>query len=189
MKLDDGALLSDCTVFYRPSFGRGGMNTANFGEFDAIVSTKTCVYLIESKWEGETRRSGRNIKLSKTQIARHTIFAEYFRMWDRLQGKRSLAASEIGEYLTDTPSKKMTPFSANLANHLQFVFSRIATTKDNGNKKPLKNVVLFLHREEDEKLNVSVDPEDFIPILMGCPPSLDSENGCWFFEMDDGRSE
>jgi hypothetical protein len=38
----------DCLVFYRPSFGRsGGVESAEFGEFDAIIAPKEKFYLVE----------------------------------------------------------------------------------------------------------------------------------------------
>ncbi len=38
---EDKTLLSDCLVFYRPSFGRsGGSKSAEFGEFDAIIASR-----------------------------------------------------------------------------------------------------------------------------------------------------
>jgi len=182
-KLGDESKQSDCTVFYRPSFGRGGSNTANFGEFDAIVSTKTHVYLIESKWEGEKRVPRRSVNLSKPQCDRHTIFAEYFRKWNRSQGKLSFTARMSGEHLQDTPSKRTTPAKSELTNHLQLVLLRVATRGDDGMKKELKKVLLFLHREEDENMRISVEPDDFTPILVKCPASVDLENDSWFFEM------
>jgi len=43
---------SDCLFFYRPSFGRsGGEESAEFGEFDAIIGSSDNIYLIESKWD------------------------------------------------------------------------------------------------------------------------------------------
>ncbi len=43
---------SDCLAFYRPSFGRsGGEDSAEFGEFDAILVSLENLYLIESKWD------------------------------------------------------------------------------------------------------------------------------------------
>lgn len=184
-KLGDESNQSDSSVFYRPSFGRGGSNTANFGEFDAIVLTKTHVYLIESKWEGEKRVPKRTVKLSKPQCDRHTIFAEYFRKWNSSQGKLSFTAGENGQHLHDAPSKRTVPSMSELANHLQFILSRVATRGDDGMKKDLKNVLLFLHREQDENMCITVEPDDFTPILVRCPPSMDLENDSWFFEMNE----
>ena len=51
----DSTDMVDCLVFYRPSFGRsGGPNSAEFGEFDAIVASKERIYLIESKWDNHS---------------------------------------------------------------------------------------------------------------------------------------
>jgi hypothetical protein len=56
-------------------------------------------------------------------------------------------------------------------------------------KKELKNVLLFLHREEDEDLSISVESEDFTLVLVKCPASMDLENHRWFFEMDGSSVE
>jgi len=183
-KLGDRYDQSDCIVFYRPSFGRGGRSTASFGEFDAIVSTMTHVYLIESKWEVANRSPKRRIKLSEAQCNRHKIFAEYFGKWNDAMGKLSLTAGKPEEHLHNIPTKKIVSTKNELANHLQFVISRIATRRDNGIKKELKNVLLFLHREEDEDLSISVEPEDFTLVMVKCPSSIDLEGDSWFFDME-----
>ena len=181
-KLDDGAKLSDCTVFYRPSFGRGGRNTANFGEFDAIVSTKTCIYLIESKWEGAAQ-SSKEIRLSEAQLNRHAIFKEYFDKWDRSVGIPSLTASASG-FLTSVNDKKVVSEKGELAKHLEFVLSRTAKGLDDYAKKDLRNVLLLFHRQEEEP-RMLLKPESFGPVVsIKCPPSIDVMGNSWFFEMD-----
>jgi hypothetical protein len=181
-KLDDDSKRSDCTVFYRPSFGRGGINTANFGEFDAIISTRTCVYLTESKWEGSVRSSAR-IRLSAAQLNRHAIFKEYFDKWDRSSGIPSLTASASG-FLTSVSEKRVVSEKNELAKHLEFVLSRTAESSDGGARKDLRNVLLILHRQEEEPC-LQLEPESFGTVVpVKCPPSIDAMGNSWFFKMD-----
>ena len=181
-KLGDKSKQSDCTVFYRPSFGRGGSNTANFGEFDAIVSTKTCVYLIECKWEGSAQ-SSKGIRLSEAQLNRHAIFKEYFDKWDSSVGIPSLTASASG-FLTSVNDKKVVSEKDELAKHLKFVLSRIAAGSDGGARKDLRNVLLLLHRQDEEPCPLLM-PESFGSVVpIKCPPSIDIKGNSWFFEMD-----
>ncbi|QDU09064.1 hypothetical protein [Gimesia aquarii] len=74
-----------CLVFYRPSFGRsGGISGSSFGEFDAILATHECIYLIESKWI----RSGnpeKRIPLKPNQVLRHEIFEWIKNKWKEVQ--------------------------------------------------------------------------------------------------------
>ena len=75
IKFDDKSSKHETTIFYRPSFGRGG--PPRFGEFDAIVATPHSIYPIEAKWSesSEAKKSGQIIlKREAEQIARHKIF-------------------------------------------------------------------------------------------------------------------
>lgn len=48
-EFQDKTPISNCLIFYRPSFGRGFGSV--FGEFDAILVSRENIYLIESKWD------------------------------------------------------------------------------------------------------------------------------------------
>ena len=51
-KLKDDSDPNNCLVYYRPSFGRrGGLKSAQFGEFDFILLSEHGIYLVESKWD------------------------------------------------------------------------------------------------------------------------------------------
>jgi len=75
VKLGDNSNPADCTVFYRPSFGRRGL----YGEFDAIIITPKKAYLVESKWDGSGDVSE---GLEEHQIRRHKIFGWYNDNWN-----------------------------------------------------------------------------------------------------------
>jgi hypothetical protein len=98
----------------------------------------------------------------------------------------SITGGVVEDNLRCNPAKKIASARNELANHLQFVLSRISTRRDNDLKKDLKNVLLFLHREDDEDLSISVEPKDFTLISVKCPGSIDSVNNSWFFEIDAG---
>jgi hypothetical protein len=69
---------SGCRVFYRPSFGRnGGKDSAEFGEFDAILASKENVYLIESKWDNHRKDNQKELRLRDEQTTRHKVFRWY----------------------------------------------------------------------------------------------------------------
>jgi hypothetical protein len=66
---------SDCKIFYRPSFGRGGRSQSNFGEFDFLIVSNKAVYLGESKWDNFGYNSLPYLK--EEQKRRHKIFNCY----------------------------------------------------------------------------------------------------------------
>jgi len=81
--LDDPSGLPECKIFYRPSFGRrGGPSSSQFGEFDFIILTKTCIYLGESKWDRSPELSNAgSVELRPEQVLRHRVFTFYVREW------------------------------------------------------------------------------------------------------------
>ena len=62
------------TIFYRPSFGRGGSGIKNFGEFDVILVTVQKVVCIECKWQADVSKP----IIGPVQIRRHIIFQAYW---------------------------------------------------------------------------------------------------------------
>jgi hypothetical protein len=84
---------NECEVFYRPSFGRkGGPGRAEFGEFDAIIASKTRIYLIESKWP---RTNISKLKLEPRQKLRHDIFRWLYKSWNEWKTKHKNEWNEI----------------------------------------------------------------------------------------------
>lgn len=75
-KLNDSTPSNECKVFYRPSFGRsGGEDRAGFGEFDSIIMSRECIFLVESKWKIK------NLKLKPEQLNRHKFLRHYIDEW------------------------------------------------------------------------------------------------------------
>ena len=124
---------SDCLVFYRPSFGRrGGPDSAQFGEFDAILASKENVYLIESKWDNHRQTNHTELLLRPEQTVRHKVFRWY------LSNQNS--EKEFIE------GKKIAPANSLLAMNLQYVLSQIRQCCPNSAKPDhVKNVLLYFH--------------------------------------------
>jgi hypothetical protein len=59
-------------IFFRPSFGR-----KQHGEFDAIVSTNSFTYLIESKWDNLRKKVNAKTHIRPEQQTRHQNFYEF----------------------------------------------------------------------------------------------------------------
>ena len=77
-KLGDETKVDNCKIFFRPSFGRGGKGTSNFGEFDFIILSDDKLYLGESKWDGAKKAKAKvHIKFKQQQLRRHEIFKWY----------------------------------------------------------------------------------------------------------------
>jgi hypothetical protein len=85
-QLGDRTDPAKAVVLFRPSFGRGG--SPQFGEFDCIVGTTQCVYLIETKHADSSEISqpqllpgrtvmGAVVTLDAGQGKRHKVFREY----------------------------------------------------------------------------------------------------------------
>ena len=83
-EFQDKTTLSDCLIFYRPSFGRHSKaNSSVFGEFDAILASKENIYLIESKWDNLSEFKNEEIILRDEQTLRHEILSWYLTHWNK----------------------------------------------------------------------------------------------------------
>jgi hypothetical protein len=124
---------SDCLAFYRPSFGRrGGPDSAEFGEFDAILASKENVYLIESKWDNHRQNTKTELMLRPEQTERHEVFRWYLSNWN--SGKEFIEG------------KKIAPENSLLAMNLQHVLIQLRQCCPNStNPDHVRNVVLYFH--------------------------------------------
>jgi hypothetical protein len=122
---------SDCLIFYRPSFGRsGGKDSAEFGEFDAIIATKK-----------------KRIVLREGQIVRHKIFTWYLTHWN----KKYL--TNWGEFVENNKEKfvsgkKLPKIQEGkqciLATNLEFILSKLFEHCERfSSRNNIKNVLLF----------------------------------------------
>lgn len=148
---NDESSPSDCLVFYRPSFGRsGGKNSAEFGEFDAIVVSHQKTYLIESKWDHFTKLKADKMVIRNEQRTRHQVFSwyltdwnkEYFGDWQRFVDEHKNA------FERRFPEKRIAPLSL-LSSNLESVLAQVQKQCKNflheGN---IKNVLLFFKKRE-----------------------------------------
>lgn len=95
-QLDDPSDENDCILFYRPSFGRANNRKNMFGEFDAILITPLCLYLIESKWDCSNElKTG---VLNDGQLFRHYCFTWIAKNWDCSISFKEFAHSHTREF-------------------------------------------------------------------------------------------
>lgn len=161
--------LDEATVFYRPSFGRGGKSDKNFGEFDAVIVSSEKVYLVESKWNNssEIRKSKSTIVLREEQKLRYDILREYLKVWQKIVFENGKKIDEKNEYynnLKDLLGKKLIEIlSVNDANTT--LFSNINKVAEiiikNGidceNDSKYINLVLYFHFEPENNIYKIVD--------------------------------
>jgi len=131
-ELGDDSDPAECTVFYRPSFGRSGL----YGEFDAIILTASKAYLVESKWDGSGNLKG----LKEHQIRRHKILEWYHDKWK----------GEVGEDWDEFARKNNLSFSKKFSRYIHSsnttLSQNLQTVLNLMIDKEIENVLLYLHR-------------------------------------------
>ena len=143
-ELGDDSDPTDCTVFYRPSFGRD-----QYGEFDAIIITSKKAYLVESKWDGSGDLSG----LEEHQIRRHKILEWYHdnwkgevgEDWDEFARKNNLSFSATFLYFVKK-NGKMVKMSKYIPSSNTILSQNLQTVLNLMIDKEIENVLLYLHR-------------------------------------------
>lgn len=141
--LDDDTPAEECLVIYRPSFGRkGGLSSPQFGELDAIIASKRCVYLIESKWDRAGRSESKVVPLAAVQIARHAIFGwlrerwseRYSRSWD------AFVRDHQADFSASFPVRQLPNANTLLACNLDYLLTILLPYPET-----TQNVVLYFH--------------------------------------------
>jgi hypothetical protein len=142
---EDKTAISNCLIFYRPSFGRHSRaNSSVFGEFDAILASKENIYLIESKWDNLTEYDKKELMLGDAQTLRHEIFAWYLTHWNKkYYGNWQTFANE---HQNDFKFKNKTiARNSLLARNLESVLNKLQEHCHNLSSDRIKNVLLFFH--------------------------------------------
>lgn len=175
-RLDDSSDPEQCKIFYRPSFGRrGGNKSAEFGEFDAIVSNPKSIYLIESKWDGSPELDRGKLVLRKEQIERHKVLRYYIESWTNsaCESWKDYYAANKDKFESKFSGKPCSPVGSRLSENLQFV---LRTTCDS--QKTVKDILLYIC-QSDSSQPKSVKPENFKLVVF----EYNSLNNCGIFEM------
>lgn len=144
--LNDGSGVENSLLIYRPSFGRaGGNESAQSGEFDAIIGTAQAVYLVESKWTGEPIINGQVI-LAARQILRHQVF-HWIRErwlqqnppnWDHFYHHDHNST----DFSTQFQGKPLPPPRSRLSSNLEYVLRQLAAFPAN-----VRDVLLYFRLE------------------------------------------
>jgi hypothetical protein len=151
-KFQDKTPISECLIFYRPSFGRHSKaNSSVFGEFDAIISSKENIYLIESKWDNLTEFHNDEFILREEQTLRHRVFLWYLTHWN----KKFLGNWQafINECQNDfqIENKTIAPKDSLLSRNLEFILNKIQERCESISESNIKNVLLFFFNAESSK--------------------------------------
>lgn len=143
-EFQDKTTISDCLVFYRPSFGRaGGENSSEFGEFDAIIASKENIYLIESKWDNLTEFNKTELILGKEQTLRHEIFSWYLIHWKKKYFGNWQAF--VNEHQKDFKiNHKTIAQNSLLSRNLESILNKIQEHCGNISESSIKNIVILL---------------------------------------------
>lgn len=171
-KLGDETKVDECKIFFRPSFGRGGKGTSNFGEFDFIILAKEKLYLGESKWDGSSEKLKDGLlELRPEQLFRHNVFKWYMDNWtfacpqltdwkDLIHASKNREPKfpKVEQNENEREDKTVPSEDKSLASNIKTVSDIIS--KHFGSSKPVViNVLLYLHKGEG--LKEDSGPNDF----------------------------
>lgn len=151
-EFQDKTSVSDCLIFYRPSFGRHSKaNSSVFGEFDAIIASKENIYLIESKWDNHAEFRDVEFILREEQTLRHKVFSWYLTHWNKkyLGNWQSFVSEHQNDF--NIENKVIAPKDSLLSHNLEFILNKIHGCCANISENSIKNVFLFFYNSEKSK--------------------------------------
>jgi hypothetical protein len=158
-EFQDKTPISNCLIFYRPSFGRHSKaNSSVFGEFDAILVSKENIYLIESKWDNLAEFSNSEFLLREEQTLRHKIFSWYLTHWSKKYFNNW--QTFINEHQNDFKfgNKTIAPEDSLLARNLGLILNKLQENcKNYPSENNIKNVLLFFYNAEKSKPPTKTD--------------------------------
>ena len=165
-EFQDKTPISECLIFYRPSFGRHSKaNSSVFGEFDAMIASKKNIYLIESKWDNLTKFKNEEFILREEQTLRHKVFSWYLTHWSKKYSNNW--QSFINEQQKDfkIENKTIAPKDSLLSRNLEFILSKIQTHCESISGSKIRNVLLFFfNAEKSGKPTETNDTFKLLPI-------------------------
>lgn len=176
-KLGDDSNPDDCTVFFRPSLGRG---LHGYGEPDAIIISRKKAYIVEVKWDGAREITGERkqspVELKDEQTRRHDIFRWYSENlnfselpsreeWDRFAEKNNPDFQRKFEFMKrgEKKTKSIPPSDSITCTNLRTIFEKI------GNRK-IENVLLIFYKYSDKQ--PEIEQEGFTPVFVQYDPTL-----------------
>ncbi|MHA1950791.1 MAG: hypothetical protein ACXAAO_01205 [Candidatus Thorarchaeota archaeon] len=176
-QLEDESNPTDCTVFFRPSLGRG---RHGYGEPDAIIVTQERAYIVEVKWDhareltGERKQSP--IKLKDEQTRRHDIIRWYSENmnfsevpigeeWDRFAERNNPDFERIFKFPLrgEIKTKSIPPSYSITAKNLRTIFEEIRDRK-------IEDVLLIFYRYRGKQPEVT--EKGFTPVFVKYDPTL-----------------
>jgi hypothetical protein len=161
----DKTAISDCLIFYRPSFGRRSKaNSSVFGEFDAIIASKENIYLIESKWDNLTDFSKDELTLRDEQTLRHRIFSWYLIQWNSKYSNEWQTFMNEQKSNFEFKNKTVAPKNSLLARNLEAILNELKEHCKNISPNHIKNVLLFFHNSKNKPPTKTNEGFKLIPI-------------------------
>ncbi len=148
-QLEDNSKPDNVTIFYRPSFGRGGHGdvnglSANFGEFDAIIATPKRIYPIEAKWYRSSGVRGTTIPIEDLQVNRHKIFEWYLKQYNKCGSPswEKFVEECDSDFRKKFPEKKLATHDSKLAKNTEFILSELISSRT---EIVVTNVLLYFY--------------------------------------------
>lgn len=150
--LGEGLDSDNCLAFFRPSFGRGGKNRSEIGEFDVILATINNVYLIENKWDNFTVTNKKVIALKREQILRHKLFSWYYTNWNIHQYKNwtEFVKQKSNIFSKIFSNKSMPRQETLLARNLETVLKKLHECRTKFIIP--RNVLLYFHGAQSQEI-------------------------------------
>jgi len=138
-RLGDESDIKDTMMYFRPSFGRRGStptnpgstaDSAQFGEFDAILASPKSIYLIEAKWSRSPEFNRGTITLRSEQIRRHQLLRAYLLAWRELENGcnwKDFFDNREGYLIVDEIRYPIAPTGSQLSRNLETILRGLST--------------------------------------------------------------
>jgi hypothetical protein len=168
----DKSIPGECELFYRPGFGRkGGVDSAEFGEFDFLILSPARFYLGESKWDRSGEVGTGELIIDHIQEVRHSVLRSYIEMWIEFQSQTPGTLQPWERFVEWAPpsidalgvKKRIAPPGSLTAGSLAFVLDRIWERYE-GRLPEVVDLVLYFHDLKNQKPPKNTTPFSLVPI-------------------------